>query len=219
MREERKTWNFDDWAERYDEVVASGSQIYVRYDEVLDIVVEIVDISPGNMVLDIGTGTGNLALRCLARGAEVVGLDPSKRMLAKAREKVGDDPRAIFHQVDEPFLHIPYPDATFDAVVSTYAFHHIPHRLKPDSVHEMIRVLKPGGVWALGDLVFESEEAEREALSKHEWLEEEYFAWIEELRPVFSELGMELKAQQFTPVTWVLWAIKPKHGSIEGGQT
>ncbi len=145
MREELKTWNFDEWADRYDEGVAADSPLYARYGEVLDKVVEIADIFPGKIVLDIGTGTGNLVLRCLARDAAVIALDPSKRMLAKAREKVGDDPRAEFHQVDEPFLHIPYPDAYFDAVVSTYAFHHIPHRLKPASVREMVRVLKPGG--------------------------------------------------------------------------
>lgn len=210
MRENEKTWNFDNWADRYDRAVAVDSQLYARYEEVLDMIVEIANISPGKRVLDIGTGTGNLALRCLARGATVVGLDPSKRMLAKAGEKVGDDPGAEFCQVDEPFLHIPYPDASFDAVVSAYAFHHIPHRLKPDSVREMIRVLKPDGLWVLGDLIFENEEAERNALHQYRWLEEEYFVRIEELRAVFTELGMELNARQFTPVTWVVWTIKPK---------
>lgn len=209
-RECEKTWNFDSWADRYDEVVAGGSQFYARYDEVLDVVIEIGSISPGKRVLDIGTGTGNLALRCLARGAAVVGLDPSERMLVKAREKVGGDSEAEFHQVDEPFLQIPYRDASFHAVVSTYAFHHVPLRLKSDAVREMVRVLKSGGLWALGDFVFENEEVERRALGKYGWLEEEYFARIDELRPVFTELGMKLNRQQFTPVTWVLWAIKPE---------
>lgn len=210
MRENEKTWNFDNWADRYDKAVAADSQLYAQYDRVLDMVVEIANVSPGKRVLDIGTGTGNLALRCLTRGATVVGLDPSKRMLAKAREKVSDDLRAEFHQVNEPFLHIPYSDASFDTVVSTYAFHHIPHRLKPDSVREMVRVLKPGGLWILGDLIFENEQVERRALRKYRWLEEEYFARIEDLRSVFTELGMELNSRQFTPVTWVVWAIKPK---------
>jgi len=210
MRENEKTWNFDNWADRYDKAVAADSRLYARYDKVLDMIVEIANVSPGKRILDIGTGTGNLALRCLARGAMVVGLDPSKRMLAKACEKVGDDPRAEFHQVDEPFLHIPYPDASLDAVVSSYAFHHIPHRLKPDSVREMVRVLEPCGLWVLGDLIFQNKEAERKALHQYRWLEEEYFARIEELCTVFTKLGMELNARQFTPVTWVVWAIKPK---------
>jgi putative AdoMet-dependent methyltransferase len=210
MRENEKIWNFNNWADHYDKTVASDSQLYARYDEVLDMIVEIANVSPGKRVLDIGTGTGNLALRCLARGAKVVGLDPSKRMLAKAREKVGNEPRAKFHQVDAPFLCIPYSDASFDAVVSSYAFHHIPHRLKPDSVREMVRVLKPGGVWALGDLMFENEDAERKALHQYWWLEEEYFARIDKLCSAFTELGMELNARQFTPITWVVWTIKPK---------
>lgn len=210
MRENEKTWNFDNWADRYDKAVTADSQLYARYNEVLDMVVEIVNVSVGKRVLDIGIGTGNLALRCLARGATVVGLDPSKRMLAKACEKVSDCPRAEFRQVDEPFLHIPYPNASFDAVVSTYTFHHIPHRLKPESVREMVRVLKPDGLWVLGDLIFENEEAERKALHQYRWLEEEYFARNEELRTVFTELGMELSARQFTPVTWVVWSIRSK---------
>ena len=209
MAEEDKTWNFDNQAARYDESVANGSNLHARYNEVLDRVVQVAEISPGKRALDIGTGTGNLALRCLALGAEVVGLDPSERMLAEAREKASGYPDAAFHQVQEPFLSIPYPDKSFDVVMSTYAYHHIPHRLKPDSVREMIRVLKPGGIWALGDLVFENEKAERKALQEHRWLEEEYFVRIEEIQPLFLDLGMDLHAQQFTPVTWVLWAIKP----------
>jgi hypothetical protein len=68
----------------------------------------------------------------------------------------------------------------------------------------------------LGDLLFESGEAEREALRKYEWFEEEYFARFEELWPVFSELRMELSVQWFTPVTGVLWVVKPKRGMTEG---
>lgn len=59
-------------------------------------------------------------------------------------------------------------------------------------------------------LSHESEEAERKALSQYGWLEEEYFARVEELRIIFTALGMELNARQFTPVAWVVWTIKPK---------
>jgi len=210
MPEEDKTWNFDSSADHYDERVRADSRIHARYGDVLDRVVEIASISPGRRVLDIGTGTGSLAIRCLALGATVVGLDPSERMLAKAREKARRYSDAAVIQVEEPFLSIPYPDRSFDAVASTYAYHHIPHRHRPDSVIEMVRVLMPGGLWILGDLVFEGEEEEKKALEQHTWLEEEYFPRIDELRPVFLDLGMDLHVQQFTPVTWVLWAAKPE---------
>jgi putative AdoMet-dependent methyltransferase len=207
--EGEKTWNFDSWADRYDKAVASDSQqYYAHYDQVLDAVAELASPVPGKRVLDIGTGTGNLALRCLARGAEVIGLDPSEQMLRHARSKAPRASGVEFHQVDDPFLHIPYPDSHFDAVASTYAYHHIPHRLRSDSVHEMVRVLKPGGRWVLGDLVFETEQAELSALGEYRWLESEYFARIDDLREAFDELGMTVNAQQVTPVTWVLWSSK-----------
>ncbi len=211
----RKIWDFDRWANRYDEAVSSDSLLYARYEEVLDKVVKTANISSGKRVLDIGTGTGSLIPRCLARGASVVGLDPSKNMLAKARKKVGPDSKVEFLQVVEPFLNIPYPDASFDAGISTYAFHHIPHFLKGDCVRETVRILKIGGIWVLGDLVFLNEKTEKEALIKYDWLEEEYFTRIEEIRPVFRELGMKLNSQQFTPVSWVLWAIKPNNEIVQ----
>ena len=137
-------------------------------------------------------------------------MDPSERMLAEAREKASGYSNGEFQQGEEPFLSIPYPDESFDVVMSTYSYHHIPHRHKPDSAIEMVRVLKPGGTWILGDLVFEDQEEEKKALEQYKWLEEEYFARIEELQPLFLDLGMHLHAQQFTPVTWVLWAVKPE---------
>lgn len=207
--EEEKTWNFDSWADRYDKEVASDSQhYYARYDQVLDAVATLASPVPGKRVLDIRTGMGNLALRCLARGPEVIGLDPSESMLSHARSKARGASGVEFHQVDDPFLHIPYPDSCFDAVVSTYAHHHILHRLRSDSVREMVRVLTPGDRWVLGDLVFETEQAEIRALREYRWLESAYFARIDDLRGVLGELGMTLNSQQITPVTWVLWSSK-----------
>ena len=204
-----REWGSDDKAGRYDEVVAGNHPLYGRYEEVLNAVVEKAAISRGKRVLDIGAGTGNLAQRCVSRGAAVVGLDPSEEMLARAREKLGTNQNIEFRQAEEPFLNIPFADGSFHAVVSTYAYHHVPPHLKPDTVAEMFRVLRAGGSWAVGDLVFENEDTEKAALGRYRWLEEEHFVRIEELVPVFAALGTELSATQFTPVTWVLWATKP----------
>ena len=213
---QERTWDFDRWARNYDDWVSSDSLLYARYREVLDRVLTVATVGPGKKVLDIGTGTGTLALGGLKRGAVVVGLDPSEKMLALAREKTeGLGATATvptFLLVAEPFLAIPYPDGTFDAVVSTYAFHHIPQHRQPDAVREMLRVLAPGGRLAMGDLIFASAEAEREALSRYEWLEEEYFARLDELAPALTQLGLTLQAEQFTPVTWVVWATKLSAG-------
>lgn len=204
-----RAWCFDDQAGRYDDLVASGHPLYGRYNQVLDAVVAAAKVASGMRVLDVGAGTGNLALRCLQRGAAVVGLDPSEPMLAKARRKTPPDATAEFIQVQQPFLRAPLPDASFDAVVSTYAYHHVPSRLKPAAVREAFRVIKPGGMWVVGDLIFADAEAERAALRQFRWLEQEYFARIDEHRALLAELGAELIAEQFTPVTWVIRASAP----------
>ena len=198
--------SFDKWAENYDDSIASDDGCFGRYDDVLDAVVEAARVQPGMRVLDIGVGTANLALRCVARGADVIGLDPSAGMLARARDKVDRDVSLQLIQSAQPFLSTGYPDDTFDAVVSTYAFHHMGHETKPDAVREMARVLKPGGVIAIGDLIFEDARAEQEALQKYDWLDEEPFSRLDELRAEFSRLGMTLDCHQFTPVSWVIHA-------------
>ena len=199
---------FDNWADTYDASVARNTTLYARYDDVLDAVVAAARVGPGMRVLDIGVGTGNLALRCLEAGADVVGLDPSEGMLRVARAKIGKNPLAELVKADDPFLEIPYPDGSFDAVVSTYAYHHVPEDRKPRSVEEMFRVLKPGGSLAIGDLMFESRDALNRALATFDWLEEENFAIIDMLELLFAGLGAKLTHEQFTPVTWVISAIR-----------
>ena len=50
--------------------------------------------------------------------------------------------------------------------------------------------------------------AEREALERYGWLDEEYFAHIDVLRPIFRTHGLELHSHLMTDITWVLWSRK-----------
>jgi ubiquinone/menaquinone biosynthesis C-methylase UbiE len=113
--------------------------------------IDRADIRPGQRVLDLGCGTGTLALMIRERcpEAEVVGVDPDPKALAIARrkaERAGAD--VVWHQGSADAL--PFDDGSFDRVVSSLVFHH----LKPDVVRatipELRRVLAPGGsVWVL----------------------------------------------------------------------
>ena len=212
FKQEEKTWNFDQWADNYDGWVTSDDPVYFRYQTVLERVLSLSGAAQGKRILDIGTGTGTLAAGLLDLGAEVVGLDPSQKMLDKAAMKLEGRPGIELRRLDEPFLEIPYEDASFDAVVSTYAFHHVHPGKKPACIREMIRVLKPLGAWVMGDLIFQSQDDEKVIVGAHDWMEDEYFARIDELLPAFRDLGMKLKSEQYTMVTWVVWANMPPTG-------
>jgi ubiquinone/menaquinone biosynthesis C-methylase UbiE len=103
-------------------------------------------IQPGDRVLEIGTGTGNLAL-LVARehpGAEVVGLDPDPLALAMARRKAARRGRQARFDVGTAAV-LPYPDESVDRVLSSLMFHHLDEDEKRRALAEVRRVLKPGG--------------------------------------------------------------------------
>jgi ubiquinone/menaquinone biosynthesis C-methylase UbiE len=79
-----------------------------------------------------------------------VGLDPDPRALARARRKAARSGAAI--RFDEGFADaLPYPDASFDRAVSSFVFHHLDNEGKRGALAETLRVLRPGGAFALLD--------------------------------------------------------------------
>jgi len=103
-------------------------------------------IQPDQRVLEIGCGTGNLAIliKRLHPSAEVVGIDPDPKALARAQRKAGRE--ALTMQLDRGFAEeLPYPDASFDRVLSALMFHHLGPEEKVNTLDEARRVLKPGG--------------------------------------------------------------------------
>ncbi len=99
-------------------------------------VLEWLAAKPGECILDLGCGTGELTQRIVAAGASVTGIDASPEMVAAAREK---GLRADHGNAEK----LPYPDRTFDAVFSNAALHWI--RGQDDMLSEVRRVLRPGG--------------------------------------------------------------------------
>lgn len=103
-------------------------------------------IEPGQRLLDVGCGTGNLALviKSLHPEALVVGVDPDPMALARARRKAAR--AGLLVQLDQGFAQeLPYPDASFDRVLSSFMFHHLDLEAKAAMLRETRRVLAPGG--------------------------------------------------------------------------
>ena len=114
--------------------------------------VEEARIAPGHRVLDLGCGTGTLVLLVKARepGAEVVGIDGDPTVLAIARAKTAKGGARVTLDLGLASA-LPYPDASFDRVLSTLVLHHLTSDGKRRATAESLRVLRPGGELHVAD--------------------------------------------------------------------
>ena len=118
-------------------------------------------LQPGDQVLDVGCGTGTLALdvqRRVGSTGRVVGIDPGQEQIARARAKAARRNVPIEFQIGV-IEQLAFPDQTFDVVLSTLMMHHLPASLKAQGLAEIARVLKPGGRLVIADFKRKQERA------------------------------------------------------------
>lgn len=140
---------FDRIARRYDllnRVLSLGTDQRWRRR-----LVRALDARDGRRLLDVATGTADLALLLARRGASVEGIDPSAGMLEVGRRKVsgaGLDARVVLREGIAESL--PYADGSFDGACIAFGIRNVPDR--PAGLREMRRVVKPGGTLAVLEL-------------------------------------------------------------------
>jgi ubiquinone/menaquinone biosynthesis C-methylase UbiE len=133
------------WARGYDLLVwlmTLGREARFR-----ERVLQFARLSTGESVLDVGCGTGSVAIIAkgqVGAGGTVSGIDASPEMIARAQKK------ARTAGVEVTFKNaaaqaLPFPNAQFDVVLSTLMLHHLPRDARQQCAGEMRRVLKPGG--------------------------------------------------------------------------
>ena len=105
--------------------------------------------APGMRVLDAGCGTGNFSMKMAALGAHVEGVDLSAPMIGYAQEKAATSEYAdqLHFQLGDLYQ-LPFPDHSFDAVLSMAAFEFIHDDQR--ALDEFLRVVKPGGHVLIG---------------------------------------------------------------------
>jgi ubiquinone/menaquinone biosynthesis C-methylase UbiE len=111
-----------------------------------EVVIERSGLEPGMDLLDVACGTGNATIPAARAGARATGLDFSPELLEIARER-GSDAMVEVEWVEGDAQELPFDDASFDRVISTFG-----HMFAPDhkrTAEEMLRVCRPGGTIAV----------------------------------------------------------------------
>jgi len=107
----------------------------------------LAHIKMGESVLDVGCGTGSLAIaakRQVGTNGDVYGVDASEEMIARAEKKARK--AGVEVAFKKGFAQsLPFADAQFDVVLTTVMLHHLPRKARQELAAEMRRILKPGG--------------------------------------------------------------------------
>jgi SAM-dependent methyltransferase len=164
------------------EVWSAGTykRLAAGFGPVQDRLVELLGIHEGDRVLDLATGTGEVAVRAAGRGAQVTGIDLAEPMLEKARRRAAEAGAAVTFDLGD-VEYLPYEDACFDAVVSNFGLVFAPDHANVAA--ELARVACRGArlgfsAWKpnpkLGDLYRRFTEEPIEGREAYEWGREDH---------------------------------------------
>ncbi len=175
-------------------------------------------LDAGSEVLDMGAGTGQLALALARACARVIAVDVSPAMQAYLEAKVEASGLTNLECVRAGFLTYEHSGPPVDFVYSRYALHHLPDFWKTLALARLGRSMRPGAVLRLADVVysFEPEQAEeriegwcasggsvvqsewtRAELEEHVRDEHSTFAWL--LEPMIEHAGFRIEAASYSP--------------------
>ena len=186
---------FDVWADGYDESVRladeSDAYPFAGYAAILKEIYGRVCASGAKAVLDIGFGTGTLAAKLYQQGYDVFGQDFSSRMIQLAQGKM---PRAQLYQGDFSLGLVQTPkQQRYDAIIATYALHHLTDEQKVAFFQELLPLLQDNGCIYVGDVAFatRAQLEQCKAQAGDDWDASEIYFVYDELKQAFPQLRFE----------------------------
>ena len=186
---------FDVWADGYDESVRLADENdaypFAGYATILKEIYGRVCASGAKAVLDIGFGTGTLAGQLYQQGCDVFGQDFSSRMIQLAQGKM---PRAKLYQGDFSLgLVQALKQQRYDAIIATYALHHLTDEQKVAFLQELLPLLQDNGCIYVGDVAFatRAQLEQCKAQAGDDWDASEIYFVYDELKQAFPQLRFE----------------------------
>lgn len=194
---------FDQSAATYDEWCSTDIGSFVDELE-KQLIYKLAAPQEGEKALDLGCGTGIYSVWLAKMGLDVTGVDISKEMLSKAKEKVAEEKLNIEFVLAD--IHgLPFEDHTFDLVVSNITLEFVDDPQKV--VSEVLRVLKPGGRFVCGFIGKESvwgkkykkqgEEKENSVFAHATFFTPMAVKKLSEISPEKIEYGLYVSAEEF----------------------
>ncbi|MFF1252653.1 class I SAM-dependent methyltransferase [Pseudarthrobacter sp. NPDC058329] len=172
-------------------------------------------------IIEFGAGTGQLTVEAARACARVVAVDVSPPMLAYLETKLSDQDLTNVTLVNAGFLSYTQPESQADFVYSRYALHHLPDFWKAIALDRMRKLLSPGGICRLWDVVYDFNPADatgqietwcsqgganvdgewsRDEFEEHIRDEHSTFRWL--LEPMIERAGFDIVEVQYTAETF-----------------
>ncbi|NLE56744.1 MAG: methyltransferase domain-containing protein [Planctomycetes bacterium] len=200
---ERPSWQWDetrqvgtDYAD-----VAEVERYEKRMGEFRDLpaedaaILETLALPDRSHILEIGTGTGHFARAAARAGHRVTALDTSPAMLRYAEDRAKSEGLTGIEFRLAGFLTFRAATGSFDAAVSVAVLHHLPDLWKAVALHNIHRVLKPGGQFLLRDVVFSSKDRDPGS---------QFTTFVDAMPEAMRENAVNHIAREFSTFDWIM---------------
>jgi putative AdoMet-dependent methyltransferase len=187
--------DFDALAEGYDEAQRRFRDIQGEIGEILD----FLDLKEDQTILEMGTGTGELAIAAARHCARVYAVDLSAGMLRYARKKAASRGVVNVDFLQGGFLTYRHSGTSPDAIVTQLALHHLPDFWKQVALMRMAGMLKTGGKLCLRDVVFSFD------VREHESFFQRYLEGVsKDVDPEFAGRVASHVQKEYSTMDWIL---------------